>query len=145
MATVQFPASSIQPHPPGVVVESPPLAGGSRMATRMTRFPPPQRVMQAIIMCEVLPALRGWGNVDYLCGFCEAVIVEAVDHGQLQQLAFKCPTCARFSEPPAEDTSVGDETARAFDQLVLPAGGLQTRATITVPRAPFILVGERSV
>jgi hypothetical protein len=114
------------------------------MAATMTRFAPPQRVTQAIIMCQVLPALRGEGDVDYLCGCCGAVIVEAVDRGQLQQLAFKCPRCVRYSEPPAEDSPANDGTARSADRLTFPAGVFRTTATITVPRAPFVLFGERS-
>ena len=114
------------------------------MVTRMTRFPPPQRITRTIILCEVLPALRGGGEVDYLCGFCGAVIVEAVDRGQLRQLAFKCPTCVRYSELPVEEDAVGDLTDCTSDGLTLPVGVLRTTATITVPRAPFILVGERS-
>jgi predicted RNA-binding Zn-ribbon protein involved in translation (DUF1610 family) len=110
----------------------------------MTRFAPPQRVTQAIIMCQVLPALRGEGDVDYLCGNCGAVIVEAVDRGQLQQLAFKCPSCVRYSELPVEEDPVGDVTDCTSDGLVLPVGVLRTTATITVPRTPFTLFGERS-
>jgi hypothetical protein len=114
------------------------------MATTMTRFAPPQRVTQTIIIGEVLPALRGEGDVDYLCGYCGAVIVEAVGRGQLQQLAFKCPRCVRFSEPPAEDGRADDGIARGADRLVFAAGVFRTTATISVPQAPFVLFGERS-
>ena len=143
MSTVQLPPSSIEQRPPEVGADPPPPAVGSRMAMRMTRFAPPQRVSQAIIICQVLPALRGEGDVDYLCGFCGAVIVEAVGRGQLQQLAFKCPTCVRYSEPPVEDGSADDGTARSADRLVLAAGVIKSTATITVPRVPFVLFGER--
>jgi hypothetical protein len=111
---------------------------------RMTRFAPPQRVTQAIIICQVLPALRGEGDVDYLCGFCGAVIVEAVGRGQLQQLAFKCPSCVRYSEPPVEDGPADDRMARGADRLVLAAGVISSTATITVPPMPFVLFGERT-
>lgn len=143
MSTVQLPPGSIEQRPPEVVADPPPAAG-SRMAVRMTRFAPPQRVTQAIIICQVLPALRGEGDVDYLCGFCGAVIVEAVGHGQLQQLAFKCPTCVRYSEPLGEGDPVVDGTARSTDRLVFGAGVFKTTATITVPRTPFVLFGEHS-
>jgi hypothetical protein len=144
MSTVQLPPGSIEQRPPEVVADPPPPAVGSRMAVRMTRFAPPQRVTQAIIICQVLPALRGEGDVDYLCGFCGAVIVEAVGHGQLQQLAFKCPTCVRYSEPLGEGDPVVDGTARSTDRLVFGAGVFKTTATITVPRTPFVLFGEHS-
>ncbi len=144
MSTVQLPPSSIEQRRPEVVADPPPPAVGSRTAVRMTRFAPPQRVTQAIIICEVLPALRGEGDVDYLCGFCGAVIVEAVGHGQLQQLAFKCPTCVRYSEPLGEGDPVVDGTARSTDRLVFGAGVFKTTATITVPRTPFVLFGEHS-
>jgi hypothetical protein len=120
------------------------MATNSMMATKMTRFPPPQRISRTIILCEVLPALRGGGEVDYLCGSCGAVIVEAVDRGQLRQLAFKCPTCVRYSEVPDEEDRIGDATDRTGDRLLLAAGVLRTTATITLPRAPFTLCGERS-
>ena len=145
MPTMQPPSSSTEQRPHEVVAEPPPPAVGSRTAFRMSRFAPPQRVTQAIIIGEALPALRGEGDVDYLCGNCGAVIVEAVDHGQLQQLAFKCPTCVRFSEPPAEDGPADSETAPSADRLVFAAGVFRTTATITVPRAPFVLFGERSL
>lgn len=143
MSTMQLPPSSTKQRPHEVAAEPPPPAVGSRIATRMTRFAPRQRVTQAIIIGEALPALRGEGAVDYLCGFCGAVIVEAVDRGQLQQLAFKCPTCVRFSEPPTEPEPAGEGTVRDGDRLVFAAGVFRTTATITVPRTPFVLFGER--
>jgi predicted RNA-binding Zn-ribbon protein involved in translation (DUF1610 family) len=132
------------PRPPASVADQAPPPGGSMMVTRMTRFPPPQRITRTIILCEILPALRGVGEVDYLCGFCGAAIVEAVDRGQLQQLAFKCPSCVRYSELPVEEAPVGDVTDCTSDGLVLPVGVLRTTATIKVPRTPFTLFGERS-
>jgi hypothetical protein len=143
MSTVQLPSSSTKRHPHEVVADLPRPAIGSRSATRMTRFAPPQRVTQAIIISQVLPALRGEGDVDYLCGFCGAIIVEAVARGQLQQLAFKCPSCVRYSEPPAENGLGLDGTTRSADRLVFAAGVFKTTATITVPRTPFVLFGER--
>jgi hypothetical protein len=131
------------PRPPASVADQAPPPGGSMMVTRMTRFAPPQRITRTIILSEVLPALRGGGDVDYVCGFCGAVIVEAVGRGQLQQLAFKCPTCVRYSELPVGEDPVGDVTD-CSDGLVLPVGVLRTTATITVPRTPFTLFGERS-
>jgi len=80
--------------------------------------------------------------VDYLCGFCGAVIVEAVDRGQLQQLAFKCPTCVRYSELPAEVDPADERRTRSGDRIVFAAGVFKTTATITVPGAPFVLLGE---
>ena len=141
MSTVQLPP--IEQRPREVMDDPPPPAVGAKVATRMTRFPPPQRVTQAIIICQVLPALRGEGDVDYLCGFCGAIIVEAVGRGQLQQLSFKCPSCVRYSELPVEDGPGDDGTARGADRLVFAAGVFKTTATITVPRTPFVLFGER--
>ena len=143
MSTVQLPPRSIEQRPRKVMADPSPSAVGPRKATRMTHFAPPQRVTQAIIICQVLPALRGEGDVDYLCGFCGAIIVEAVGRGQLQQLAFKCPSCVRYSEPPVEDGPGDDGTARGADRLVFAAGVFKTTATITVPRSPFVLFGER--
>ena len=71
-------------------------------------------------------------------------IVEAVGRGQLQQLAFKCPSCVRYSEPPVEDGPADDRMARGADRLVLAAGVFSSTATITVPRTPFVLFGEHS-
>ena len=143
MSTVQLPPSPSDQRQPEVVADPPALAVGAGTATRMTRFAPPQRVTQAIIICQVLPALRGEGDVDYLCGFCGAIIVEAVGRGQLQQLSFKCPSCVRYSELPVEDGPGDDGTARGADRLVFAAGVFKTTATITVPRSPFVLFGER--
>jgi len=144
MSTLRLPSSPTDRHLPRVAVDGTPVAPDRpTSSTRMIRFAPPQRVDRTIIIGQVLPALRGEGEVDYLCGFCEAKIVEGVDRGQLQQLAFKCPTCVRYSELPAEPELADTGVDGRGDRLVFAAGAFIMTATITVPRAPFVLFGER--
>jgi hypothetical protein len=143
MSTLRLPSNPTD-HLPEVALDRAPAAPDHATSSRrMIRFAPPQRVDRTIIIGQVLPALRGEGDVDYLCGFCEAKIVEGVDRGQLQQLAFKCPSCVRYSELPAEPEPADTGVDRRGDRLVFAAGAFIMTATITVPRAPFVLFGER--
>jgi hypothetical protein len=145
MPTLYLSSNTTAQRPLAVMADRSPRASGRPAnGTRMTRFAPPQRITRTIIASEVLPALRGGGEVDFLCGFCGAVIVEGVDRGQLLRLGFKCPMCTRFSELPTDGGPMADETDRTSGRMMFPAGVFRATATITVPRAPFILFGERS-
>jgi hypothetical protein len=76
----------------------PPTRGQARERVRMELLPEkPNPRSTSIICCEVLPAIRGQGTVDYLCAGCGAVVCESLDEGQVQNLVFECPECHAFS------------------------------------------------
>ena len=59
---------------------------------------------RAIIHSEdknVLPLLKGQGNVNYLCGKCEAIIAERIWKLSLGNIVVECPSCQSYNEFPA--------------------------------------------
>ena len=46
------------------------------------------------------PVSRGKGEVDYVCGHCEAVLAEKMDLGQITHLVLQCPSCGRHNKFP---------------------------------------------
>ena len=46
------------------------------------------------------PVFRGKGEVDYVCGQCEAVLAEKMDMGQIIHLVLECPSCGAHNKFP---------------------------------------------
>ena len=49
---------------------------------------------------NTLPLFKGEGNVTYICGKCEAVLVEHAWKLALNNIVFRCPSCQTYSEIP---------------------------------------------
>jgi DNA-directed RNA polymerase subunit RPC12/RpoP len=47
---------------------------------------------------KAAPILRGKGEVDYICGHCEAVLAEKMELGQIKDLVLECPTCGKHNK-----------------------------------------------
>jgi DNA-directed RNA polymerase subunit RPC12/RpoP len=46
------------------------------------------------------PIWRGNGEVDYICGHCEAVLAEKMHLGQIKNLVLQCPMCGKHNKFP---------------------------------------------
>jgi hypothetical protein len=51
-------------------------------------------------MGKVLPVVTGQGDTDMLCGNCRAMLVQAMNQGQLRNLVIHCPVCRHYVEIP---------------------------------------------
>ncbi len=49
---------------------------------------------------KAAPFVRGNGEIDYICGHCEAVLAEKMRLGQIKNLVFQCPTCGKKNKFP---------------------------------------------
>lgn len=39
----------------------------------------------------------GYGDTDYICGACKAVLAWKINRGQLSRLVLRCPSCKSFN------------------------------------------------
>lgn len=46
------------------------------------------------------PIWTGNGDIDYICGNCEAVIAKSMRMGQIKNLKLDCPTCGKLIKSP---------------------------------------------
>lgn len=49
---------------------------------------------------DTLPLFRGEGNINYLCGQCEAILVERAWKLSISNIIVKCPSCQSYNEFP---------------------------------------------
>lgn len=68
-----------------------------RRTIRMERIEEPAPGTASVLVPAVLPAMRGEGDTDYVCGACGVVLCEKLDAGQIEFLVFKCPACGAHS------------------------------------------------
>jgi DNA-directed RNA polymerase subunit RPC12/RpoP len=104
----------------------------------MAAFAKPSLRSRSVIASEVVPAIRGQGTTDYVCGGCDTVLAEALSPGQLQLLGFRCPECGTHSEPPAEVPM-----QPSGGTVLIPVGIYRITATLRVTGSVPIH-GERS-
>lgn len=70
----------------------------------LTVIPEPEPNTRAVLVIQGdLPAFRGEGNVDFICGNkeCGQILVESVGRGiWMKNLVIRCPKCKSFNEIP---------------------------------------------
>lgn len=49
---------------------------------------------------KVLPVIKGVGNLNLLCGNCDAVLIEGINEGQIRNIVIHCPICRYYNEIP---------------------------------------------
>jgi uncharacterized Zn finger protein (UPF0148 family) len=49
---------------------------------------------------EVLPIMKGKGDINLLCGNCGAVLVQGIYRGQIRRIVIHCPICDSFNNVP---------------------------------------------
>lgn len=61
---------------------------------------PNTRVILAPKVGEVLPVIKGNGNLNLLCGNCGSLLVKGIDEGQIRNIVIHCPVRRYFNEIP---------------------------------------------
>jgi len=49
---------------------------------------------------NVVPVIKGVGNIDLLCGNCGETLVEGISEGQIRNIVIHCPKCRAYNEIP---------------------------------------------
>lgn len=76
---------------------------------RLSLIEEPAPKSRAVIHSQsnsVLPLFKGQGNINYLCGRCEAILAERVWKLSISNLVVKCPSCQSYNDFPNLD--IGD-------------------------------------
>lgn len=47
---------------------------------------------------KIPPFIKGTGDLYLLCGYCETVLCESVNSGQIRGIVFKCPVCNNYND-----------------------------------------------
>ena len=73
------------------------------MPTEKTKIiPKPKAGTRTVYASKVSPIIKeegeGKGDMNYLCGNCDTLLVENVLFGTIKNIVFRCPTCGLFSE-----------------------------------------------
>jgi hypothetical protein len=63
-------------------------------------IPTPQPNTRAVFVGKVLPLIKGKGNLNLLCGNCNAKLVEGINEGQINNIVIQCPICKLHNEIP---------------------------------------------
>ena len=73
------------------------------MDVRLRVIPKPKPQTRAILepkVGEILPVIKGYGNLNLLCGNCGAVLVKGINEGQIRNMAIHCPICRYYNDIP---------------------------------------------
>jgi DNA-directed RNA polymerase subunit RPC12/RpoP len=49
---------------------------------------------------ETAPVFTGNGDVDYVCGHCEAILAKNMRLDQIKNLVLECPKCGKYNKFP---------------------------------------------
>jgi len=61
-------------------------------------IPKPEEGTRTVLAPKVLPAIKGQGDTDFLCGNCERILVEGIYEGQIRNIVIRCPICRFYNE-----------------------------------------------
>jgi hypothetical protein len=62
--------------------------------------PAPETKTVLVPKPNVLPVIKGVGNIDLLCGSCNEILVEGISEGQIRNIVIRCPKCEAYNEIP---------------------------------------------
>ena len=58
----------------------------------------PAEGTRAVLAPPEGPALRGEGDIVFVCGGCRAVLIDGMAQGQVQNIVVRCPDCGAHNE-----------------------------------------------
>ena len=61
-------------------------------------IPKPVEGTRIVIAPATMPAIKGKGDTNYLCGNCNTKIVEKVNEGQTSNIVILCSVCGNYNE-----------------------------------------------
>ncbi len=68
------------------------------MDTKAQIIPKPVEGTRTVIAPATMPAIKGKGDTNYLCGNCNTKIVEKVNKGQTSDIVILCSVCGNYNE-----------------------------------------------
>jgi len=75
----------------------------SHLDVRLRVIPKPKPQTRAVLepkVGEILPVIKGYGNLNLLCGNCGAILVEGINEGQIRNMVIHCPICRYYNDVP---------------------------------------------
>lgn len=70
------------------------------MDRKLKTIPEPKPNTRTVFIAQVLPIIKGVGNLNLLCGNCSAVLVKGIDEGHIRNIVVQCPICKFYNEIP---------------------------------------------
>ena len=64
---------------------------------KLTIIPEPVLGTASVLAPTKLPAIKGDGPDNLLCGSCGSTLCENIGRDQIQNMVFKCPNCGLFN------------------------------------------------
>ncbi|UCH02852.1 MAG: hypothetical protein JSV20_03440, partial [Candidatus Bathyarchaeota archaeon] len=55
---------------------------------------------RTVYVSAVLPVIKGKGDMDYLCGKCNEILVESINEGEVRNIIIRCPICRFYNNIP---------------------------------------------
>lgn len=70
------------------------------MDRKLKIIPKPEPKTRTVFTGKVLPFIKGVGNINLLCGNCNAILVKGINEGQIRNIVIQCPICKFYNEIP---------------------------------------------
>ena len=70
------------------------------MDRKLKIIPKPEPKTRTVFTGKVLPFIKGVGDVNLLCGNCDAILVKGINEEQIRNIVIQCPICKFYNEIP---------------------------------------------
>ena len=73
------------------------------MDVRLRVIPKPKPQTRAVLepkVGDILPVIKGHGNLNLLCGNCGVVLVRGINEGHIRNMVIHCPICRYYNDVP---------------------------------------------
>lgn len=70
----------------------------SHKTVPMKAIPEPEPNTRTVFIGEVVPLIKGAGDIDLVCGKCGETLVAGIDKGQIKNIVIRCPKCKTFND-----------------------------------------------
>lgn len=70
------------------------------MDRKLQIIPKPKLGTRTVFTGKVLPFIKGGGDLNLLCGNCNAILVKGINEGQIRNIVIQCPICKFYNEIP---------------------------------------------
>jgi hypothetical protein len=68
-------------------------------------IPKPKEGTRTVLVLKPNPdkpstVFKGQGDLNLICGYCESILCEGINAGQIRNMVLKCPVCNNYNEIP---------------------------------------------
>lgn len=75
----------------------------SLLDKKLKVIPKPKEGTRTVLVLKPNPdkpstIIKGQGELNLICGYCESVLCESVTTGQIRNIVLKCPVCNNYNE-----------------------------------------------